>query len=781
MQFSKISNIENDWLQDIIKISDIGYWQLNLKSKEIKWSKQIYDIHQKNYNFLPTIEKIRIFYNQEDLNLLRSLILKNYKHKNKFTCKIRYTPNDTTICYLEADCKFIFKNNNYLLVGTLKDISHIIKKSKNLVKESKQLEKLIDHAEIAKALISPKGNFLKTNKSLSELFGYSKDELLKMKHQDITYPDDLEISKNFIDRIIKNKINSFQLEKRYLHKNGHIIYCLKTITVLRKKSGLPTELIIELVDITSHKINEKELSKTYDNLNLATESADIGLWDWNLKSGKVFYSNRWCSMLGYKPHEIKPHFSSWEKILHPDDKPIIMKKLQDYFDNKISKYEAQIRLKNKSGNWSYIVTTGKITKKDANNKPIRMIGTHIDISTQLQNSNILHDIFNISSSKNLSSKNKISHIIEKTCNYLNMGNAYIINMQNQKPKLIHKHKDNKIIFNLNKNKEFLDFCYKKNEMITINNSNKFSINSKNLYQESKLTSLIIIPIYVNNKNYGLILFGGENIKEKYNKNEQTIIKLISLWVSIQIKHEIQIEKLKKSEKKLEISVNKLTESNVELDRFAYMASHDLQEPLRRILSLTEIISNRYKINFDQKLTQYFEFIYKSAHDMRRLIRDLLEYSRVEENNKYSYENINPQEIINDIISIHKSEELNIKINNLPKIIYTNPLLFQLLIQNLLSNAIKYKNPKKDISIEISAINNKTNIEFIIKDNGIGIEKKHHNLIFEPFKRLNVKKESEGSGIGLAICKKIIKKFNGDIWIISKVNSGSEFHFTIPKK
>src|SRR6056300_1810855 len=125
MQFSKISNIENDWLQDIIKISDIGYWQLNLKSKEIKWSKQIYDIHQKNYNFLPTIEKIRIFYNQEDLNLLRSLILKNYKHKNKFTCKIRYTPNDTTICYLEADCKFIFKNNNYLLVGTLKDISHI--------------------------------------------------------------------------------------------------------------------------------------------------------------------------------------------------------------------------------------------------------------------------------------------------------------------------------------------------------------------------------------------------------------------------------------------------------------------------------------------------------------------------------------------------------------------------------------------------------------------------------------------------------------------------------
>ncbi len=775
MQFNKISNIEDDWLQNIIKISDIGYWQLNLKSKEIKWSKQIYDIHQKDYNFHPTIDKIKIFYDQTDLNSLKSLIIKNYKNKNKFTFKLKYIPNNKTIHHLEADCQFIFQNNNYLLVGTLKDISHIIKKSKNLVKESKQLEKLIDHAEIAKGLITPKGNFLKTNKSLSELFGYSKDELLKMKHQDIIYPDDLEISKNFIDKIIKNKINSFQLEKRYIHKNGHIIYCLKTITVLRKKSGLPTELIIELVDITSHKINEKELSKTYDNLNLATESADIGLWDWNLENGKVFYSDKWCAMLGYKAHEIKPHFSSCEKILHPDDKPIIMKKLQDYFDNKISKYEAQIRLKNKSGNWSYIVTTGKVTKKDANNKPLRMIGTHIDISAQLQNSNILHDIFNISSSKNLSSKNKISHIIEKTCNYLNMQNAYIINMQNQKPKIIHKYQTTKN--NLYIDNKFLNFCYNKNEIINMNNCNKFS--SKN-----NLSSFISIPIYVNSKNYGIILIIGENSKKKYNKNAKAILKLICLWISEQIKHEIQIEKLKKSEKKLEISVNKLTESNEDLDRFAYMASHDLQEPLRIILSLTEIIKNRYGNNFDKKLSKYFNYIYNAAHDMRSLIKDLLDYSRIDEN-KYSNSNINPKNIIKDIILSFETSisniEKNIIINNIPEIIHINSLLFQLLIQNLLSNAIKYQHPKRKLKITISAKENNNNTEFIIKDNGIGIEKDYFTTIFEPFKRLNTKTISEGSGIGLAICNKIIKKFNGTIWVKSEINQGSEFHFTIPNK
>jgi PAS domain S-box-containing protein len=781
MTTARIVNSNDRWIDDIVKISEIGYWQFNLKNKEIKWSEQVYKIHNKSLNFKPTIKNIVNFYAQDDIIATKKLIKKNYKNRNNFIFEIKITSVKKEEIYVEVECKFIVNDKETYLVGTLKNITNNTNKAHILVKESKQLEKLIDHAKIAKALISPQGSFLKTNKALSDLLGYSKEELLQIKHQDITYHADLKNSNKFINKIIANKINSFQSEKRYFHKNGSIIYCLNNITVIRKESTLPIELILEIVDITRHKKNHEELSISNKNLNIAVESADFGLWDWNIKTGEVFYNSKWCSMLGYQNHEIKPHFSSFKKVVHPQDKPVIIQKLQNYFDGKTDRYQEQIRLKHKSGKWLNIITSGKITERDKNNKPLRMVGTHIDISEQLQTLNILHDIFDISSSKNLTNHNKIMHILDKAKNYLYMYSFVVVKMQNQTPKIAYNSPENEFNINSDINKLY-NLCHQQNKLFTLNHEQKSKLIGKNLV---KIKSIISLPVYVNNKNYGIIIFAANNIKENYSKNEIAILKIISQWISEQIRHIIQIEKLKKSEKKLEISVNKLTESNDELDRFAYMASHDLQEPLRRILSLTEIIKTRYQSEFDKKLDQYFNYIYNAAYEMRKLIVDLLEYSRIDKDNQHNYISINPMISIKEVISRFKESLNNIKYNinieNIPEKIYTNHLLFQLLIQNIISNAIKYRNTKKRLQISIYANESNDNFEFKIKDNGVGIEEEYFNLIFEPFKRLESNHYSEGSGIGLAICKKIINKFNGNIWVTSNINQGSVFHFTIPKK
>ena len=221
--------------------------------------------------------------------------------------------------------------------------------------------------------------------------------------------------------------------------------------------------------------------------------------------------------------------------------------------------------------------------------------------------------------------------------------------------------------------------------------------------------------------------------------------------------------------------------NKELEQFAYVASHDLQEPLRMITSFITQLEKKYEHLLDERGKKYIYFVVDGARRMRLIILDLLEYSKIGRIEEMK-EPINLNEIVKEIKILYANIIIEnhsvIHTNNLPVISsYKSPI--KQVFQNLISNSLKYCKQGRPCIIEVSAVNAVTHWEFTVKDNGIGINKEYFNKIFIIFQRLHTKEIYSGTGMGLAVTKKIIENLNGKIWVESVEGEGSVFHFTLP--
>jgi len=249
---------------------------------------------------------------------------------------------------------------------------------------------------------------------------------------------------------------------------------------------------------------------------------------------------------------------------------------------------------------------------------------------------------------------------------------------------------------------------------------------------------------------------------------------------------IDITELINSKTKLSETVNELKQyidSNLELEKFAYIASHDLKEPIRSIVSFSQLLKRRLKTYnyWDNDIETYIGYLISAANNMSILIEDILTLSQVH-NKKIEVTLVNVPQLIDETLADLQysidSLKATIQIKNLPESIVINKIHLKQIFQNLISNSLKFCKIKP--SIIINSIQRKNEVEFIVSDNGIGIEKDYYNKIFLTFKQLHNKQNFEGTGIGLSICKKIVENYGGKIWVKSKLNKGSHFHFTIKK-
>lgn len=237
----------------------------------------------------------------------------------------------------------------------------------------------------------------------------------------------------------------------------------------------------------------------------------------------------------------------------------------------------------------------------------------------------------------------------------------------------------------------------------------------------------------------------------------------------------------KIEKEIEKKSEELAASNLDLEQFAYVASHDLQEPLRTIANFVGLLDKKYSGKTDQDAQQYFTFVTNATSKMQNLIKDLLEYSRVGRNMKFDQVNCN--DVLTGVIAgidvSIKESNAKITFSKLP-VLKGNEIELGRLFQNLINNAIKFRKKNSTPEISITVQEKEKEYLFAIKDNGIGIDEKHINKLFIIFQRLHTDAEYSGTGIGLATCKKIVALHGGKIWVESKLAEGSTFYFTLPK-
>ncbi|HAA32701.1 MAG TPA: PAS domain S-box protein [Cyanobacteria bacterium UBA8553] len=296
-----------------------------------------------------------------------------------------------------------------------------------------------------------------------------------------------------------------------------------------------------------------------------------------------------------------------------------------------------------------------------------------------------------------------------------------------------------------------------------------------MLREFKIRANLIVPIFLKDKIWGMLFVHQCSTTRQWNQYEIELLRQLADQLSIAL---TQAEMLEKETRHSQ----ELARSNGELQQFAYVASHDLQEPLRTIASYAKLISRRYSGQLDEKGNRFIQYIMDEALRMQALINDLLKYSRVGRQPQ-NFTSCDCGAIFDLVVSrlegAISESGATVTRSELPTVMADETQLVQL-FQNLIGNAIKYRCEEPPV-VQVAAQRQQREWLFWVRDNGIGIDPKYAERIFVIFQRLHTQEEYSGTGIGLAIASKIVERHGGRIWVESELGQGSTFYFTILQK
>jgi two-component system CheB/CheR fusion protein len=497
------------------------------------------------------------------------------------------------------------------------------KKNEATIKSSEERYKLLFYNNPQPMWIYENKNFkfLEINEAAVETYGYTREEFFDMTIKDLSPAEE-------VPKLISHLNSAGSLNQktywRHFKKNGSVIH-VQLISKPIDFEGQKARLI-SVNDITEQVLAEEKLIKSNERYHYASKAAFDAIWDWDLETNEVYWSDGYETLFGYKVENNKADISSWHDHIHVKDKKRVVDSIYKSISNGNTNWEEEYRYYKSDGLICYVINRALIIK-DEKDHPCRMIGAMQD------------------------------HTIRE-------------------------------------------------------------------------------------------------------KNEQS---------------------LKTLNASLAKRASELASSNEELERFAYVASHDLQEPLRMVSSFLQLLQKRYQEKLDAKANEYIHFAVDGAERMKTLILDLLKFSRVN-TSKEEHEPVDLNELCNSILVTYKhtidKTKATINVDPLPVISGSKTELVQL-FQNLIGNALKYHAENPPV-IKVGVKDDGLFWEFSIADNGIGIDQRFFKKIFVIFQRLHHKNEYSGTGIGLAICKKIIERHGGSIWVESTAGEGSIFYFTLPK-
>jgi PAS domain S-box-containing protein len=501
-------------------------------------------------------------------------------------------------------------------------------------------------------------------------------------------------------------------------------------------------------EIEERKKAEKLLEKNKVHLEMSQEIANLGSWELDILMNRLTWSDEVYRIFGLAPGEFEATYEAFLDAVHPDDRT----KVDDAYSGSLKEnkdtYEIEHRVvRKKTGEIRFVHEKCKHFR-DPSGRIIRSMG-------------MVHDI---TSRKRAEIDQKESK--EKLDIALAHGNIGIWEWNLQTDELILDTRMEKI-FGLEP--ETFKGTYNDFEnLINEEDLTHFKKAIKDALNED-IPFETIFRIKIKNEEDRYI-----NAKAMVQKDSSRgLAKMIGVC--------FDITGIKRGTEQVLFDLNEeLLRSNKELEHFAYVASHDLQEPLRMISTFTQLLSIKYKNKLDQDAQEYISFAVNGAVNLQNQINDLLALSRIQTKGK-EFSLVDLNKVLEKAISplLPSIEEKNARITtNQLDLVNADELQMVQLLQNLIGNALKYsiENPR----IHISSKEEGDYYLISVKDNGIGVEPQYSERIFQIFQRLHSKDEYEGSGIGLAICKRIVERHKGKIWVESEQGKGSTFYFTIPK-
>lgn len=549
-------------------------------------------------------------------------------------------------------------------------------------------------------------------------------------------------AKCFIDQ--KKKQKDIQLHKGKKSTWYNLLLVPETDPVSQQQS-----VLIILKNINRYKTIENKLLESEQRYQMAIEAADLGIWDYNVVTGKAFYSRRWKSMLGYYPDEIPDEYSVWEELLHPEDKARMVRFMDNFLKSDLRVYEAEFRMKHKNGHFVW-VRSRATAHRDENGMAIRMMGTHRDISDEKKSENEFKKLHQAIL------QSPISVIITDKEGYIEFFNPAFCKITGWSDQEILGKKPNIL-----KSGFHPDSFYQK-LWKTINAGNEWQGEIKNKRK---------------NGEFYWELASISPIRNSYG----TITHFVKISENISYLKKIEND-LKKAKQEAEIANNYK-------NHFLANMSHEIRTPINTIIGFSELIKNE-KLQSDKR-NKYSEIIEENSQSLLRLIDDIIDVAKIEANElKIKKEACSLEDLFSELEITYsnflkRKQKQNLEfVIQVPEeahhdVIFTDPYRLKQILNNLFLNALKHTDTGK-IEIGYSIVND-NKLRFFVSDTGTGIPANRIKNIFKRFQYADEHSSSDthGSGIGLSISKDLAILLGGDISVKSVLNEGSVFYLTLP--
>jgi PAS domain S-box-containing protein len=639
------------------------------------------------------------------------------------------------------------------LIGAIVDITARKQAEASLLESERRFRRTFELAGSGVAHIAMDRRFLRVNRRLCEILGYPQDELLRLTGRQISHPDDLDVINAQRPPLYAGEIDSVRVEKRYLRKDGSIVWVSFTMVVERDAAGKPQYEIAFFDDITARKGAEAALRESEERFRSVVDCANDGILVYDKQLNIVAGNLAAERIVGLPLAKIigAAGFTSLLPCVHADGSPVLPDERPTRLTVKGGKpltgQIVGIYRPDSSMNW-VAVNTGFL-RRPGETDWYGVVSTIGDITKQrnaelaLSASEALYrQTFELATAgiAHIDLSGRFVSVNRRLCEILGYTEKELIG---RAVKEVSHPED----------RDLAD-----SQRMRVRSGDRPSVRFEKRYIR-KGGQIVWVDLAV-------------ALARDAQGHPQYEIALFD-----------DITARKAAEAALRGAHEELKRSNAELEQFAYVASHDLQEPLRMVSSYTQLLMRRYGDKLDGDAREFTAFIVDGATRMKQLIEDLLAYSRVGTRDK----NFKPVEAesslkraLTNLRAAIQDSGATVTQDRLPSIPCDEVQLAQL-FQNLIGNALKFRKPDAAPAVHVGAAERGAEWEFTVRDNGIGIEPQYFERIFMVFQRLHDKGEYPGTGIGLAIVKKVVERHGGRIWVQSQLGAGTTFHFTMPKE